>query len=158
MLLAGHSLYLKTMSVPDFPSFIAADPDWCRLKRLECEALKIREQEGTAVSQAELQYEKCKCCEGALEWFNMDVTDSGDLHFTGLNHELVGEYLVDGQQMFERMKRAALVKAGHHAELWIKADEESEEYSAALQQRRSELYDKHQQLLREKRSAEQEAE
>ena len=104
------------------------------------------------------EYLKWNCCKGALEWFNMDVTDSGDLHFTGLNHELVGEYLIGGQQMFQRMKRAALVKAGHHAELWIKADEDYEEYDAALQQRRSELYDKHQELLREKRSAEQEAE
>ena len=158
MLFAGHSIYLKTMSLPDFPSFIAADPDWCRLNRLKSKALKIREQEGTAVSHAELAYEKWMCCEGALEWFNMDVTDSGDLQFTGLNHELVGEYLIDGKQMFERMKRAALVKAGHHAELWIKASEEYEEYSDALQQRRSELYDKHQELLREKRFAEQEAE
>jgi len=146
------------MSLPDFESFIAADPDWCRLNSLRSEAAKIREQEGTAVSKAEVAYEKWMCCEGALEWFNMDVTDSGDLSFTGLNHELVGEYLIDGEKMFERMKRAALVVAGHHAELWSKADEELEEYSAALQQRRSELYDKHQQLLRENRSAEQEAE
>ena len=158
MLLAGHSLYLKTMSLSDFPSFIAADPDWCRLDRLRLKALKTREQEGTAVSQAELAYEKWMCCEGALEWFGMDVTDSGDLHFTGLNHDLVGEYLIDGKQMFERMKRAALVEAGRHAELWLKADQEYEEYSDALQQRRSELYDKHQELLREKRAAEQEAE
>ena len=146
------------MFFQEFEAFLATDTEWSRLNHLTLEASKVRRREAEAVRKAECEYEKWMCCEGALEWFNMDVTDSGDLGFTGLNHELVGEYLADGEQLFERMKRAALVKAGRHAELWLKADEEYEEYSSALQQRRSELFEKHQQLLREKRSADQEAE
>ena len=145
------------MSYQEFEAFLATDTEWSRLNHLTSETNKVRRREGEAVSKAEREYEKWMCCEGALEWFNMDVTDSGDLGFTGLNHELVGEYLADGEQMFERMKRAALVKAGRHAELWIKACEKYQELSTALQERRHELYNMHRQLKEQKQAAEQEA-
>ena len=87
----------------------------------------------------------------------MDVGDSGDLSFTGLNHELVGEYLADGEEMFERMKRAALVKAGQCAELWIQACEDYEHASAELQKRRHELYAMYRDLEKQQASS-QEAE
>ena len=141
------------MSIQDFEDFLAADPEWSRLNSLTSETNKVRCREAEAVSKAEREYEKWMCCEGALEWFNMDLTDSGDLGFTGLNHELVGEYLADGQQMFERMKRAALVKAGRHAELWIEACEKHEKLSTALQKRRHELYDMHRQPKDQRQAA-----
>ena len=146
------------MFFQEFEAFLATDTEWSRLNHLTLEASKVRRREAEAVRKAELEYEKWMCCEGALEWFNMDVTDSGDLGFTGLNHELVGEYLADGEQLFERMKRAALVKAGRHAELWIEAREKHDELSAALQHRRHHLYFMHQQLKEQKQAAEQEAE
>ena len=145
------------MSYQEFEAFLAADPEWSRLNNLTSETNKVRCQETEALSKAECEYEKWKCCEGALEWFNMDITDSGDIAFTGLNHELVGEFLTDGEQMFERMKRAALVKAGRHAELWIEACEKHEELSTALQKRRHELYDMHRKLEDQRQAAEQEA-
>ena len=146
------------MSYRDFEAFLAADPEWSRLDRQTSESNKIRCQAAEAVSKAEGEYQKWSCCEGALEWFNMDVTDSGDLSFTGLNHELVGEYLADGEKMFENMKRAALVKAGQQAEIWINACEDYEHLSVALQKRRYELYSEYRQIEDEKRAAAQEAE
>ena len=145
------------MSYQDFQAFLAADPEWSRLDRQYSESNRIRNQAAEAVSKAEREYQKWTCCEGALEWFNMDVTDSGDLSFTGLNHELVGEYLADGEQMFENMARAALVKAGQHAERWIAASEDCEHLSAALQKRRHELYSAYNKIKDEKQAANQEA-
>ena len=146
------------MSYHDFNAFLAADPEWSRLDRQTSESNRVRQQAAEAVSKAEGEYQKWSCCEGALEWFNMDVTDSGDLSFTGLNHELVGEYLADGEEMFENMKRAALVKAGQHAERWIAACEDYEHLSVTLQKRRLELHSAYRQIEDEKRVANQEAE
>lgn len=146
------------MSYQEFEAFLAADEKWSRLNHLTSEINKIRYREAEAVSTAEREYHKWMCCEGALEQVGMDVTDTGDLGFTGLNDDLVCEYLVDGQEMFERMKRQALVKAGRHAELWLEACEKHEQLSTALQKRRHELYDAHRQLEAAKQAAEQEAE
>lgn len=145
------------MTISSFDKFLAADLEWSRLNALCSQHNEVRNQQAAALSRVEGEYEKWKCCEGALQWINMDVHDSGDLAFTGLNHEIVGEYLADGGEMFERMKRAALVKAGQHAELWIKACEDYEHASAELLKRRLELYAMHRDLEKQQASS-QEAE
>ena len=44
------------------------------------------------------EWMKWNSCKGALEHFNMGLNDSGDMAFTGLNHELCGEWLADGAE------------------------------------------------------------
>ena len=141
------------MTISNFDKFLAADLEWSRLDALCSQHNEVRNEQAVALSRAEGEYEKWKCCEGALECFNMDVNDSGDLAFTGLNDELVGEYLADGEAMFERMKRAALVKAGQHAELWIQACEDYEHASSELQKRRHELYAMYRDLEKQQASS-----
>ena len=79
----------------------------------------------------------------------MDLDSSGDMAFTGLNHELCGEWLVDGQEVFERKMALALVTAGKAAEKYIK-DMTHYECSKTNKEQREEhlreVYDKQKEL------------
>ena len=101
--------------------FLMSDPEYARIQSEINRLQRLCEDSRDAAATATATYHKWMCCEGALEWFNMDVTDSGDLAFTGLSHELVSEYLADGEELFEQMKRAELVKAGEASSIWLKA-------------------------------------
>ena len=93
------------------------------------------------------EYLKWNCCKGALEWFNMDLNDSGDMAFTTLNHETCGEWIAEGAETFENRMAAALVKAGHAAERWIVNREEYESHAIDRENRREVLkkaWDEHQ--------------
>ena len=91
------------------------------------------------------QYLKWKSCKGALEWFNMDLNDSGDMAFTGLNHELCGEWIAEGAESFENKMAAALVSAGKASEEWIENMSRYEHHKACREEREKQLrkeYDK----------------
>tara|TARA_R100001510_G_C7587772_1_gene158485 strand:+ start:143 stop:571 length:429 start_codon:yes stop_codon:yes gene_type:complete len=104
-----------------FEEFLMSDPEYARIQSEINRLQELCKDSRDAAETATRSYHKWMCCEGALEWFSDDCDDSGDLAFTGLNHELVREYLADGQELFEQMKRAELVKAGEASSIWLKA-------------------------------------
>ena len=92
------------------------------------------------------EWMKWNSCKGALEHFNMGLNDSGDMAFTGLNHELCGEWLADGAETFENRMAAALVMAGNAAEEWIEnmnIYERNVIYRKARVQLLSKMYESH---------------
>ena len=160
MLLAGHSLYLKTMSFDDdyalLEEFLRADPDFVRLDLEADRLLKVRDESNEAADKATRNYHKWMCCESALQDKGNLLTtdlDGGDLDFI-FSADLVSDYLADGQAQFERMKRAELVKAGEASKQWLQAEEDYRNTISARHEVRQALV----QTWREKRSAEQEAE
>ena len=126
-----------------FIDFLQADKEWDD----HCAACSTyHEAAGYAKQRQEKwmsEYLKWKCCKGALEWFDMDLNDSGDMRFTGLNHELCGEWLADGQDSFERKMAAALVSAGTAAEEWIENMSHYECHKASKEKREKQLRKKY---------------
>ena len=75
----------------------------------------------------------------------MDLNDSGDMSFTGLNHELCGEWLADGEEVFEIKMAAALVSAGEAAKEWSHNMSDYKSHKACKEKREEQLrkeYDK----------------
>ena len=103
-----------------FIDFLKADQQWENYSALCSEHREAAQHWKARAEDYMREYLKWKCCKGALEWFNMDLDSSGDMSFTGLNHELCGEWLVDGEEVFERKMALALVTAGKAAEKYIK--------------------------------------
>ncbi len=101
-----------------FIDYLKADQQWENYSALCSEHREAAQHWKARAEDYMRQYLKWKCCKGALEWFNMDLDSSGDMSFTGLNHELCGEWLADGQDSSERKMAAALVSAGTAAQAW----------------------------------------
>ena len=132
--------------------FLNTDPEYARLNS-ECNRLrKLRQETDEAADTATRKYHMWMCCESALEDKVFDLSDDGDLGFV-FTHDLVAEYLSDGQEMFERMKRAELVKAGEASQAWLQADEDLDLAMASYSKVRIALV----QAYRAKQAADKEA-
>jgi len=105
--------------------FLKADPEYARIDSEISRLRKLRQEVDQAADTATRNYHKWMCCESALEDKAFPLSDDGDLGFVFTN-DLVAEYLSDGQEMFQRMKRAELVKAGEACQAWLQADEDLE--------------------------------
>ena len=106
--------------------FLKADPEYARLNSEVDRLRKLCHETSCKADGATRKYHQWMCCEAALESKADDIYDDGHLAFLGLGCDLVSEYLGDGQEMFERMKRAELVKAGEASQAWLQADEDLE--------------------------------
>lgn len=133
--------------------FLKADPEYARLNSEVTRLTKLRNETGQRVEKATRNYHKWMCCEAALESKAGDIYDDGHLGFLGLGCDLVSEYLVDGEAMFERMKRAELAKAGEASQLWLQADEDLELSMASYSKIRIALV----QAYRDKQATDKEA-
>ena len=105
--------------------FLLSDPEYARLESEIDRLKKVREESDEAADIATRNYHKWMCCESALQDKANLLTDDGDLDFV-FSADLVAEYLAGGQEKFERMKRAELVKAGEASQVWLQADEDLE--------------------------------
>jgi len=132
--------------------FLKADPDYARIESEVSRLTTLCNETSQAVEDATRNYHKWMCCESALEDKVFALSDDGDLGFV-FTHDLVAEYLSDGQEMFERMKRAELVKAGEASRLWLMADEDLEVAKVSYSKVRPALV----QAYRDKQAADKEA-
>jgi len=133
--------------------FLKADPEYARLNSEVDRLKKLRHETSCKAEAATRNYHKWMCCEAALEVKAGDIYDDGHLGFLGLGCDLVSEYLGDGEKMFERMKRAELVKAGEASQIWLQADEDLEIAMASHGKVRPALV----QAYRDKQAADKEA-
>ena len=132
--------------------FLKADPEYARLESEIDRLRKLCHETSCKADDATRNYHKWMCCEAALESKADDIYDDGHLAFLGLGCDLVSEYLGDGQEMFERMKRAELVKAGEASQAWLQADEDLEVAMASYRKVRPALV----QVWRDKQAADKE--
>jgi hypothetical protein len=133
--------------------FLKADPEYARIESEVTRLTRLRNETGQRVEKATRNYHKWMCCEAALEVKADDIYDDGHLGFLGLGCDLVSEYLADGEGIFERMKRAELVKAGEASQIWLQADEDLDIANASYARVRPALV----QVWREKQAADKEA-
>ncbi len=133
--------------------FLKADSEYVRLNSEVDRLRKLRHETSCKAETATCNYHKWMCCKAALEAKAGDIYDDGHLEFLGLSCDLVSEYLGDGQEMFERMKRAELVKAGEASQVWLQADEDLELAMASYSKVRIALV----QAYRAKQAADKEA-
>lgn len=132
--------------------FLKADPDYARIDA-ECNRLrKLRHETHEAADTATRKYHMWMCCRTALEDKIAGLTDEGDLGFV-FSVDLVLDYLAEGEEMFERMMRAELVKAGEASQAWLQADEDLESATASYSKVRIPLV----QVWRDKQAADKEA-
>lgn len=136
-----------------FEDFLKADPEYARIHSEVTRLTKLHNETGQKVEKATRNYHKWMCCEAALEAKADDIYDDGHLAFLGLGCDSVSEYLSDGEEMFERMKRAELVKAGEASQTWLQADEDLDIATESYGRVRSALY----QVWSEKQAADKEA-
>ncbi len=130
-----------------------ADPEYARINSEVTRLTKLLNKTSHQAEKATRNYQKWMCCEAALEEKSGDICGDGDLGFLGLSCDLVAEYLGDGEQMFERMKRAELVKAGEASQIWLQAGEDLELAKESYGKVRPALV----QVWREKQAATKEA-
>ena len=162
MLLAGHSLYLKTMSYADefarLEEFLQADPDYARFNA-ECDRLQaIVNEQGGLAHRVTCDFEAWSLCESTLEFAALDVEDFTPDNLALFNAELAQEQLARGKQLFERIKRDCLVVAGEASKNWAQASDQLQQVQAQRQARRSALVDIWREIEANKKSAEKEAE
>lgn len=133
--------------------FLLADPEYARINSEVTRLTKLLNKTSHQAEKATRNYHKWMCCEAALEEKAGDICGDGDLGFLGLSCDLVAEYLGDGEQMFERMKRAELVKAGEASQIWLQAGEDLDIAKESYGRVRPALV----QAYREKQAADKEA-
>ena len=148
--------FATTMSFADdyarLEDFLKADPEYARIDD-ECNRLrKLRQETDEAADTATRNYHKWMCCRTALEDKVAGLTDEGDLGFV-FSVDLVLDYLGEGEEMFERMMRAELVKAGEASQAWLQADEDLESATASYSKVRIALV----QVWRDKQASDKEA-
>ena len=102
-----------------FHEFIKADEEWDNYDAACSTYHEAAQYSYQRQNKYVYEWMKWNSCKGALEHFNRGLNDSGDMSFTGLNHELCGEWIADGAETFENRMAAALVLAGKAAEEWI---------------------------------------
>ena len=136
-----------------FEDFLKADPEYVRIESEVRRLSKLRHKTSCKAETATRNYHKWMCCESALEVKADDIYDDGHLGFLGLGCDLVSEYLADGEEIFERMKRAELVKAGEASQLWLQADKGYQLAMASYGKLRPALYE----VWEEKKAADKEA-
>jgi len=137
--------------------FLQADPDYARFDA-ECSRLKkIVDEQSQAAHSASCDYETWSLCESTLEFAALDVPDFKPDNLALYNDELAAEQLSKGAKLFERRKRACLVKAGEASQNWAEASDQLEEAQEGRQKRRYALVDVWREIEANKKAADQEA-
>tara|TARA_R110002020_G_scaffold8678_4_gene35280 strand:- start:263 stop:697 length:435 start_codon:yes stop_codon:yes gene_type:complete len=129
-----------------FQEFIKADEEWDNYDAACSTYHEAAQYSNQRQDKYVYEWMKWNSCKGALEHFNMDLNNSGDMSFTGLNHEICGEWIADGAETFENRMAAALVLAGKAAEEWIENKnlyERNVVYREARQQLLLKMYENH---------------
>lgn len=138
--------------------FLQADPDYARFDA-ECSRLqKIVDEQGQAAHSASCDYETWSLCESTLEFAALDVPDFKPDNLALYSDDLAADRLSAGAKVFERRKRAALVKAGEASRNWAEASDQLEEAQEGRQKRRYALVDVWREIEANKKAADQEAE
>ena len=161
MLLAGHSLYFKTMPSNEFyrlAEFLMADPDYARFDA-ECSRLqKIVDEQADLSHGAACDYEAWSLCESTLEYAALDVDNYTPDNLALFNADQAVHWLSMGKQLFERLKRDRLVVAGEASKNWAQASDQLKQAQEGRQNRRYALVDVWHEIEANKKAAAQEAE
>lgn len=161
MLLAGHSLYFKTMPSNEFyrlEEFLMADPDYARFDA-ECSRLqKIVDEQADLSHGAACDYEAWSLCESTLEYAALDVDNYTPDNLALFNADQAVHWLSMGKQLFERLKRDRLVVAGEASKNWAQASDQLKQAQEGRQNRRYALVDVWHEIEANKKAAAQEAE
>ena len=161
MLLAGHSLYFKTMPSNEFyrlEEFLMADPDYARFDA-ECSRLqKIVDEQADLSHGAACDYEAWSLCESTLEYAALDVDNYTPDNLALFNADQAVHWLSMGNQLFERLKRDRLVVAGEASKNWAQASDQLKQAQEGRQNRRYALVDVWHEIEANKKAAAQEAE
>ena len=137
--------------------FLQADPDYARFDA-ECSRLqKIVDEQSQAAHSATCDFETWSLCESTLEFAALDVPAFKPDNLALYNDELAAEQLSAGAKVFERRKRACLVKAGEASRNWAEASDQLEEAQEGRQKRRYALVDVWREIEANKNAADQEA-
>ena len=137
--------------------FLQADPDYARFDA-ECSRLqKIVDEQSQAAHSASCDYETWSLCESTLEYAALGVPDFKPDNLALYSEDLAAEQLSAGAKVFERRKRAALVKAGEASRNWAEASDQLEEAQEGRQKRRYALVDVWREIEANKKAADQEA-
>ena len=138
--------------------FLKADPDYARFDS-ECVRLqKIVDEQGQAAHSATCDFEAWSLCQSTLEFAALDVPSFKPDNLALFNDELAAEQLSAGAKVFERRKRACLIKAGEASRNWAEASDQLEEAQAGRQKRRYALVDVWREIEANKKASEKEAE
>ena len=160
MLLAGHSLYFKTMPSNEFyrqDQFFMTDPDYARFDA-ECSRLqKIVDEQADLAHGAACDYEAWSLCESTLAFAALDVQDFTPDNLALFNAEQAQHRLSMGKQLFERLKRDRLVVAGEASKRWAQASDQLKQAQEGRQNRRYALADAWREIEANKKAAEKEA-
>lgn len=136
--------------------FLQADPDYARFDA-ECSRLqKIVDEQSQAAHKATCDFETWSLCESTLEFAALDVPSFKPDNLALYNDELAAEQLSAGAKVFERRKRASLVKAGEASRNWAEASDQLEEAQEGRQKRRYALVDVWREIEANKKAAGQE--
>ena len=161
MLLAGHSLYFKTMPSNEFyrlEEFLMADPVYARFDA-ECSRLqKIVDEQADLSHGAACDYEAWSLCESTLEYAALDVDNYTPDNLALFNADQAVHWLSMGKQLFERLKRDRLVVAGEASKNWAQASDQLKQAQEGRQNRRYALVDVWHEIEANKKAAAQEAE
>lgn len=137
--------------------FLQADPDYARFDA-ECSRLqKIVDEQSQAAHSASCDYETWSLCESTLEFAAMDVPDFKPGNLALFNDQYAAEQLSAGAKVFERRKRACLIKAGEASQNWAEASGQLEEAQEGRQKRRYALVDVWREIEANKKADDQEA-
>tara|TARA_Y100000592_G_scaffold96182_1_gene164203 strand:+ start:828 stop:1280 length:453 start_codon:yes stop_codon:yes gene_type:complete len=137
--------------------FLQADPDYARFDA-ECNRLqKIVDEQSQVAHSASCDYEAWSLCESTLEFAALDVPAFKPDNLALYNDELAAQQLSAGAKVFERRKRACLVKAGEASRNWAEASDQLEEAQEGRQKRRYALVDVWREIEANKKPADHEA-
>ena len=137
--------------------FLQADPDYARFDA-ECSRLqKIVDEQSQAAHSASCDYETWSLCESTLEFASLDVPDFKPGNLALFNDQHAAEQLSAGAKVFERRKRACLIKAGEASRNWAEASDQLEEAQEGRQKRRYALVDVWREIEANNKAADQEA-
>ena len=161
MLLAGHSLYFKTMPSNEFyrqEEFLMADPDYARFDAESTRLQKIVDEQADLAHGFACDYEAWSLCESTLEFAALNVENFTPDNLALFNFEQAQHRLSMGKQLFERLKRERLVLAGEASKNWAQASDQLKQAQEGRQNRRYALVDVWREIEANKKAAEQEAE
>ena len=139
-------------------AFLKADSEYARFDA-ECSKLqKIVDEQNQAAHSASCDYETWSLCESTLEFAALDVPLFKPDNLALYNDELAAKHLSEGAEVFKRLKRACLVKAGEASRNWAEASGQLKEAQEVRKERRCALVDAWHEIQANKKAAEKEAE
>ena len=138
--------------------FLKADTDYARFDA-ECNRLQaIVNEQNSLACRVTSDFEAWNLCENTLEFAALDVDDYTPDNLALFNAELAQQQLTAGKELFKRLKRDCLVVAGEASKKWAQASDQLQQVEAQRQARRFALVDIWNEMQKNKKAAEKEAE